>query len=355
MKNEGRRKKVLFFTPGTVGGAERVTLTIAKMLPLDKYDVKIVFVSKNGVDDLAQFVPKEFPIKKIFFKKIWMFTIWRMLGLIKRENPDIIFSSIGFLNWRLCVLSKFCKGIKLIIRSDNMPQAFPKLDSFFIKRFYHCANTVIFQTKEMMEAFKPFLQGIDKNKLKVVTNPIDVKTIEEKVSNSVNPYDGKHKEIVFVGRVTKVKGLDFLLPVFKEIANDIPEVRLTIVGKVSETNSYYKDMLTLAKALEIEDKVDFVGFQNNPYKWIKYADCFVLPSRIEGLPNVVREAVYLNTPVVATRSVPVVDRLIPSGRGFVIDVDDHKALKECILKCLNMHIKNPYEYKPEGFLKLFEN
>ena len=56
------RKKILFFTPSDVGGAERVTLTFAKMLPRSEYEVKIIFVC-DKVGDLKKFVPQ------------WMLTI----------------------------------------------------------------------------------------------------------------------------------------------------------------------------------------------------------------------------------------------------------------------------------------
>ena len=65
------KKKVLFFLPGTVGGAERITVTIAKMLPQDEFEVKFVVVGR-GLGDIVKFIPSDYPIIHLSIKSIWL-------------------------------------------------------------------------------------------------------------------------------------------------------------------------------------------------------------------------------------------------------------------------------------------
>lgn len=55
------KKKVLFFTHASTGGAERVTVTIAKMLPKDKYETKIVMVDKTK-GNISNFIPEGYDV-----------------------------------------------------------------------------------------------------------------------------------------------------------------------------------------------------------------------------------------------------------------------------------------------------
>lgn len=64
----------------------------------------------------------------------------------------------------------------------------------------------------------------------------------------------------------------------------------------------------------MSDCVFCVGFKNNPYVYMKHADCFVLSSRNEGLPNVMIEALYLGTPVAAYKCIPVIERIVDEGK-----------------------------------------
>ena len=65
---------------------------------------------------------------------------------------------------------------------------------------------------------------------------------------------------------------------------------------------------------------------------------------MEGNPNVLHEAMYLQVPVVATRSIPIIDQIVTSDRGFTVAVDDVNALSEAMQKAAVMTITKPYTY-----------
>ena len=68
-----------------------------------------------------------------------------------------------------------------------------------------------------------------------------------------------------------------------------------------------------------------------------HSDCFVLPSRLEGLPNVLLEAMYLKRPVVASVCIPVIDRMVEEGyNGYKVKPEQPVAMAEAMEKALSL-------------------
>ena len=98
-----------------------------------------------------------------------------------------------------------------------------------------------------------------------------------------------------------------------------------------------KDGMLEAKELGVDDKVCFMGFQSNPYKYLHNADCFVLSSEYEGLPNVMLEALYLGKPIVATESIPFVSKTLGDGKyGICVPVGDAHLFAQAMSKAVTI-------------------
>lgn len=96
---------------------------------------------------------------------------------------------------------------------------------------------------------------------------------------------------------------------------------------------YYNEVKQLIEKHGLQDSVKCVGFQNNPYVYIKYADCFVLSSRWEGLPNVMIESLYLGTPVAAFKCIPVIGRIVTDGAdGYLAEKENVESLAKAMMK-----------------------
>lgn len=347
------KKKVLFCVPPSCGGAERVTLTIAKLLDREKYDVKVIIIG-GTIGEIKEFIPDYMEIIHIKIWNIWDFTTLRLVNIFKKEKPDFCFCSLMYLNVRMILAAKIVSGIKTIVRNNI---AFDRMrfdNAFLIRMLYPFADAIILQTDEMKQEMISALK-IKESNLYVVFNPIDTDSIKTKLKNITSPFNEEYQNYVFVGRIDYVKGLDVLISAFSKVVNKNSKVRLYIVGKIVESNSYYQSLKQLITKLHLEKHIVWTGFLNNPYQYIKYANCFVLPSRVEGLPNVLLEAMYLQKPVVTTRSVPIIDRIVSSDSGIVVDVDDDKALANAMIKILNIKMNKPYiQQNNEMLLSLFE-
>lgn len=98
---------------------------------------------------------------------------------------------------------------------------------------------------------------------------------------------------------------------------------------------FYKKVKNIVISEGISDYVHFIGFDPNPYRWIKYADCFILPSRFEGLPNALIEAMFIGKPCVATSCIPIIDRIIVNGyNGYTVGNEDSDSMAAAMEKAI---------------------
>ncbi|MBI5050964.1 MAG: glycosyltransferase, partial [Nitrospirae bacterium] len=167
----------------------------------------------------------------------------------------------------------------------------------------------------------------------VIYNPHDIKEIQGFAREEPQHPWLKEKEcpvLVNAGRLIHQKGQDILLNAFKLVLEKTP-ARLIILGE----GPLLKDLLKLSETLKIKDNVDFAGFQKNPYTFMSHCDVFVLPSRWEGFPNVMIEAMACGAAVVATRCQSGPEEVITdSVNGLLVPVEDEEKLSEAILKAI---------------------
>lgn len=129
-----------------------------------------------------------------------------------------------------------------------------------------------------------------------IYNPVDINSILQ-LSKEELPEHLKNKSYILnVGRLNRSKGQWHLLKAFSLLTEENPDLYLVIVGGGELKN----ELTTLARNLNIQDKVYFEGVQSNPYKYMKNSKAFVLPSLFEGLPLVLIEAMVCKTPIISS-------------------------------------------------------
>ena len=327
------RKKVLFFLPPTVGGAERMTVLIAKTLPQDEFEVKFVVVGKI-LGDIVKFIPEKYPVRLLHINKIWYGGTIRLLKVVQEEKPDIVFSSLLYLNVRLILVSKLW-GAKVIVRNNiDLSRTEHKINIPLVRLTYKWADKVIAQQEEMRDEIISYT-GLPVEKVITLHNPIDIEYIEE-CTKADNPFTKEAQDqykYIWAARFSPQKGQDLLVQAFEMVHHERPYSHLYLLGEYDEEGAFFKSIISFIQSHDIQDYVHFVGFDRNPYRWIKYADCFVMPSRFEGLPNALIDAMYIGKPVVATRCIPVIDRIVKDGyNGIVVESENIKALAEGMKK-----------------------
>jgi glycosyltransferase involved in cell wall biosynthesis len=351
------RKKALFFVQESVGGAERITVLIAKMLDLEKYDVKFVCVPYSQVSNsILDFLPPEYGFINIGMARPFV-KMLRMFKVLWCERPDIVFTSVLHLTNKILPFRFLFPCTKFIVRCENYLFTFSKKQRLEVLLLYRLASRIIAQTDEMKVELVERAK-IPEKKIIVLENPIDCKTIEMKLQDSQNPYpqNGK-RHFVASGRFCYQKGFDLLVKAFATLKKCRDDVDLYVIGaNDGEYREEYGRVESLSKELGVAEDFHCVGYQSNPYKYVKYADCFVLSSRWEGLPNVLIESLYLGTPVAAFKCIPIVERIVSEQKnGFLADAGDEKSLAQAMENALQLN-RVEFFYKgasKEQFISLF--
>lgn len=339
-----------------MGGSERVTIDIACALDRSKFDVSFVIVGAS-TGTVASFIPEGMRVSHIHLYNIWCFPVFKIWRFLKKEDPDIVFSSVMCLNARVILAARLYGKAKIIVRNDSMISYYARRVLLPAKIAYPKADLIIAQTEEMcleLSGFIPKCAG----KIITLHNPMNMARIDAMIGGAPSPFPPNGKiHIISVGSVCHNKGQDLLIEAFVRLHERQHDTDLYIVGLYDENDTFYTGLKAMIQSYGLGKEVHFVGLQENPYKWMHYCNCFVLPSRIEGMPNVLLEAMHCGAPVVSFDCIPITKRIISSGyNGFVVPVGDVSALSDGIVKALKL--KNfSMTFKPSSiydFTKMFE-
>jgi glycosyltransferase involved in cell wall biosynthesis len=196
------------------------------------------------------------------------------------------------------------------------------------------------------ESLRKYLiqNGIPDRKIVTLLNAIDVNRVLE-ASRGMKPtaHEVLHLDttIRLIGMVALFryrKGAQDLLQTVKILGEGPMPYRVVMIGdgeKLPRGGNYLDVLKKMAADLGIEEQVIFIGHQVNPQQWIAALDILLLPSRFgEGLPNVVQEAMALETPVIATPNEGTAEVVTNRETGLLVPVENPEALAGAISELL---------------------
>jgi len=141
--------------------------------------------------------------------------------------------------------------------------------------------------------------------------------------------------VVYAGLLIARKGVDVLLDGFGRLAARRPDVELVVVGGSDERDDRRGALAARAARAGCRARVRFVGRRPHDEMplWLAAGDVFAFPSRLEGSPNVVREAVACGTPCVVS-ALPGIAEVVGPEQGIVVPIDDAAALADALARAL---------------------
>lgn len=281
------------------GGAERVMVTLSRHLNRRRFDTHMAVVNAQG--PLLQEIPDDVVFHDLQHIRV-RFCIPDLLRLIWRLRPAGILTTSVHLNFPLLAVRKLLpRGTKVFVRENSIPTAEAtemggiRERAFLYPRLYTHANTVICQSDAIMDDLQHQFK-VPREKMTRIYNPVDLARIRNMATVTPNPFHGDGPHLVASGRLERVKGFDLLLDAMVEVRQSFPGVHLWLLG----TGSLGSALCEQCERSGLTANVSFIGFESNPFPYYLNADLFVLPSRYEGLPNAMLEAMALDAPVVAT-------------------------------------------------------
>jgi len=327
------RKRVLFLVPSLIGGgAQRVFSILLRHLDRSRFEPHLAMMQATGA--YLQDIPQDVAIHDLSISRV-RYAAPSIVQTIWKIKPHTVLSTLGHLNLTLMAAKPLLpRGTRLLIREAAVASAFLNLEMkhpgvwrWFYRHLYKRADKIICLSDSMVDDMVAHF-NLPRAKLVRIYNPVDTERIQQLAGQEENPYSGPGPHLVAAGRLCRQKGYDILLDAMPAVLEQVSSAQLSILGE----GPLEGELKQQAHNLNLIDSVHFLGFQQNPWPYLKHADLFVLPSRYEGLPNVLLEALALGTSVVAANCPGAMQEILELVPGMIlVPPENPDALADAII------------------------
>ncbi|MDO5980478.1 glycosyltransferase [Flavivirga spongiicola] len=288
------------------GGAERVVSYLLAYCIENKIKVHLILMNPTIKYEIPEEIEIHYLEKSSFGENGIIKTLKipflaykysRLIRTLRISHSISFLTRPSFIN---IISSKLTRHRFKIITNEraypSLQYSYKNFQSFFNKKMirvlYKKSDIVISNSygnsHDLIDNF-----NVPVNKMKVIHNPIDLEKIN-KIEALEGFYDNTKFNLVTIGRLDVGKNHSLLIDAMSKLNN--PNLRLYILG----AGNMKEELELKIKKLKLEQQVILVGFDPNPYKYLKKADLFVFGSNHEGFPNVLLEAMSCGLPILTT-------------------------------------------------------
>jgi glycosyltransferase involved in cell wall biosynthesis len=331
------------------GGLERVQLHLVQEWVARGIQVEIVVGRSGG--PLREEVPPGVPVIEIAPRHPFQFP-FGLLRYLRTGRPTHVLSATNDINVMTLLIAKLLGNQARVVLSIHshlssqlagsvgLSRVKAKIVLWLLKLNIHRAHALIAVSNGVADDFGNWFPKL-KGRLHVVYNPVIAPKLHRLMTQPlINcPVPNNEPWILFVGRFVHAKGIDILLDAFERIAGST-SAHLVLVGD----GPLKPNFATAETVTKLRERIHFVGFQANPLPWMRQAQVLVLPSRHEGLGNVLIEAMACGTQVIAADCPSGPAEILENGRyGQLVPARDSEQLAKAILNTLT----NSYHVSPD--------
>lgn len=317
-----------------LGGLQQVVLNLCRTLDRSRFDIAVLCLRERGryAEDIeALGIPVYLLEQKP--KGVDYFGFLKVARLLKEKRIDVIHThnTQAFFDGTLAAI--FAR-VPTTIHTDHA-RSFPDKTRYMIAEWamsqfaYKVVGCSEHTSQQLIEYEK-----ISARKIVTIPNGIDPSRFEITFDKASKRRElGIAPEGPVIGlavRLSDQKGVTFLLQAMPEILHHHPDTTLLIVGD----GELKTDLQREAETLGISARVIFCGPRKDIPELLKLLDVYVLPSKWEGLPMVILEAMATGCPVVATNVGGNASAVINGQTGTLVPSEDPKALSSAIIPLL---------------------
>lgn len=333
-------ERIALFVPSLQGGgAERVMVNLAIGFHERGVPVDLVTFKAEG-PYLASLPPQ---VRVVHLRARRLFTgLPKLIAYLLREQPTVVLSAMKHANVTVLLAGLFAGGRTPIIVSEHNHAStslamHPSVSAFVLrvsmKLLYPRARHVVAVSVGVAEDIQRLL-SLPAQHVSVIYNPIVGEEIFVKAEQPVDHprlFEKAIPVVVAAGRLHAQKDFRTLLLAIRE-ARQKRRIGLMILGE----GELREELEAMVSTLGLSDDVELPGFVANPYAYMRCADVFVLSSLVEGLPNVLLEAMACGTQVISTDCPSGPAEILEKGMwGRLVPVGNAKALAKAILETLD--------------------
>ena len=309
-------KKIICVIPSLGhGGAQKVIVDIANFIGSHEHDINVQIYTLSGPNFQTVWNPEaSVAVHQLGFNKhplprLWQvpLTLFRLRKYLIAESPSVILSFQDIANFAV-LISLIGKNFPIVVseRLDPKTYHYRQLRRGFRKFLYPRAVKIVCQTRSIASQMPCGLRN------NVVVIPNACPTVKGKANTGVSP-DEMYRAIA-VSRLEKKKGLSELIDAFARIAYRFPRWRINIYGKGREESALKEKI----REYELDDNIFLMGTTTNIVAELHQSHLFLFPSKAEGFPNALAEAIACGLPCVANDHVSGVRELVKNGTNGIL-------------------------------------
>jgi glycosyltransferase involved in cell wall biosynthesis len=302
-------------------------------------------VQSNFLARCAETGVKTVPITESFTGDFRV--VGKLVNLMKAEKIDLLVSHDYKANFSGRYAARRC-GVKQVAHfrgrttEDKKVLLYNKLDNYVLRKIPNVL-VVSEKSREMVAAM-----GVDAERITVVPNGFD---LAKAVTNGDrNKGDTEPIAMVAAGRFSSEKGYDILIEALALIKDELPAFRVDLYGEGPEE----ENLRSLVDRHGLADHIRFCGFVPDLLPVFREADLMLLPSRSEGMPNVVLEAWSQHLGVVAAAVGGIPEMIRHGQNGLLVKPEDSRDLADKITEATTDRSRI-YEYGHLGYETLVGN